>query len=204
MLDSINSTIFYLISANKLTSINVIKIAIFFSKYLIYLLPVISCLFCFWKFSKNLLYQRLFIFKTFIVVLIGFLISTVLKLIFYKDRPFVHANNQRFLYHLETSSFPSNHASVSFSFLFSYFFWFKNVFCFLFFLLTLLIIWSKVFLGIHWPLDIIGSFFISFFSYFIVHKFFKFFIFRFFIQIIKIQKYFFLFLNKKLNFKKYL
>lgn len=167
MISSINLNIMNLICFHKVFSISFLKILFFFLEKLIFLFPIVIFVFWFWKFSDSLINQRTFVLKSVIAILIALLISVVLKLIFYKNRPFIIISNENFLTHKKTSSFPSNHASFVFTVSFCFLFWFKKWISFFLFFLSFLVAWLRIFFGIHWPFDIVGSFVISLFSCFL-------------------------------------
>lgn len=167
MINTINFYIIDLICFHKNFSVRFLKILVFFSEKLVFLFPFIIFVFWFWKFSDNLIDQRIFVLKSVIAIFISLLISMILKFIFYKNRPFLVILNKNFLTHTKTSSFPSNHASFVFTVSFCFLFWFKKWIGFFLFFLSFLIILARIFFGIHWPFDIIGSFLISLFSCFL-------------------------------------
>lgn len=70
------------------------------------------------------------------------------------DRPFVNYQVNLLLHHAATPSFPSGHAAFYFALAFYVFFINKKAGTF-FLLGALLISFARVFVGIHWPLDIL-------------------------------------------------
>lgn len=68
---------------------------------------------------------------------------------------------QHFLAHAPTPSFPSNHATIAFIFAFGFLFWLRNWIGLLLFILAFIIAWARIFLGVHWPLDMVGAFLVA-------------------------------------------
>lgn len=201
MLNNIDLSILNLVCFNNIFSIDFLKFLFFFSEKLIFLFPFLTVVFWFWKLSDSLMNQRIFVLKSIIAVLASLFISIMLKFIFYKNRPFIVIFNKNFLFHDKTSSFPSNHASFVFTFSFCFLFWFKKwIGCFLF-LLSFLIIWTRIFFGIHWPIDMIGSFFISLLSCFFSNFIWKNCIYKFLPYILNFYENTFSFLIKKKLFQ---
>ncbi|MGP1939000.1 MAG: phosphatase PAP2 family protein [Arsenophonus sp. ET-DL9-MAG3] len=162
MLTDINVSLFNFINAKLITSINILILVIFLAKYLILVFPLISIFCWFWGSSKNLVYQRVFVFKTALALIIGLVISYFIGVFFPQERPFILSRiSQYFFPHAPTASFPSNHATVSFIFSFSFLFWLRAWIGLLLFIPALMISWARIFLGIHWPLDMVGAFLVA-------------------------------------------
>ncbi|MFP3014615.1 MAG: phosphatase PAP2 family protein [Arsenophonus sp.] len=146
-------------------SISSLTIAIFLAKRLILIFPLIIIAFWIWGPSKNLLFQRKFIYKTAIALIVSLSISSLIRIIFPQDRPFMLGNvGHYFLIHDNTPSFPSNHATVAFTFAFGFLFWLRNWIGLLLFIPAFTIVWARIFLWVHWPLDMVGAFLVSIIS----------------------------------------
>ncbi|MGP1931257.1 MAG: phosphatase PAP2 family protein [Arsenophonus sp. ET-YP4-MAG3] len=162
MLTDINLSLFNLINTKLITSINILTLLFFLAKHLILIFPLISIFYWFYGSSKNLIYQRVFIFKTVLALIIGMVISYFIGIIFPQERPFISSKIGRYFFsHAPTASFPSNHATVSFVFSFGFLFWLRAWIGLLLFIPSLIISLARIFLGIHWPLDIVGAFLVA-------------------------------------------
>ncbi|WP_236860966.1 MULTISPECIES: hypothetical protein [Arsenophonus] len=127
MFNDINLSLFKFINANPMTSSNILGIATFFAKKLIFIFPSITIISWIWGPSKNLSYQRIFVCKTTfsLIIVICSVISGFISILFPQERPFILGIGQQFLYHDPTPSFPSNHATIAFTFTLSFFFGLK-------------------------------------------------------------------------------
>lgn len=132
--------------------------AIFFAKYLFLLIPLIS--FVYFLLQKNNTKKEILI-KGVIIFLIAFLSARILSSFFYNPRPFVINHFTPLVSHMADNGFPSDHALLSFSFSALIFLFNKKIGLVLI-ILGILVGFSRVFVGIHSPIDILGSFIISF------------------------------------------
>ena len=104
-------------------------------------------------------------------VLLGMLTSYVISLFYYHSRPFVDNLGTQLVEHAPDSSFPSDHTtfifSISIMLLFN-----KSTRSIGVILCTLSLIsgLSRVFVGVHFPLDILSAIFVAVFSSMIVFK----------------------------------
>lgn len=134
------------------------RIMIFLAKYLIFLAP----LFLFYLLIKKDKESK----KSFLFILsslvLSFIISWLFRSFYFHPRPFMIGLGKELISHKAETSFPSNNtlllASISLSLLFLR----KYKSGIFFFLMAFLVGISRVFCGVHFPLDIIGSFFIAF------------------------------------------
>lgn len=161
MLNDINLSLFSFINATPITSISTLTLAIFLAKRLILIFPLITTACWFWGKSENLVSQRIFVCKTALALIIGLAISGFIGVIFPQERPFMLGIGQHFLAHAPTPSFPSNHATIAFTFAFSFLFWLRNWIGLLFLIPAFAIAWARIFLGVHWPLDMVGAFLVA-------------------------------------------
>lgn len=126
---------------------------IFSAKYL-HLIVVAASL---WFMAKNF-NKRIFIYSLIYLPLV-FIIAKILSLFFYNPRPFVVGHFTPLIYHAVNNGFPSDHSLISFAFA-SIVLLLNRKLGLVLFLLSFLIGISRVYVGVHHPIDILGSFLI--------------------------------------------
>lgn len=98
--------------------------------------------------------------KALIVTLFAFpvlvIIIKIIHLFFYEPRPFVTLDISPLVSHKDDASFPSRHTTVMSAIAFSYIYFKSKWFPIFVFLLVWVGI-SRVFVGVHYPFDIIGG-----------------------------------------------
>ena len=105
--------------------------------------------------------------KSIMIMVIANAIILLINQIIFRERPFVE-NEVNLLFYMPTdSSFPSNACAGSVSLALGFFDkkWIKT-FMFLF-VLAILMSTSRIYVGVHYPIDILAGIFISIISYFI-------------------------------------
>jgi undecaprenyl-diphosphatase len=104
-------------------------------------------------------------------VLLGMLTSYLVSLFYYHSRPFVNNFGTQLVEHAPDSSFPSDHTTFVFSI--SVMFLFNKstrVIGIVLYFLSLISGLSRVFVGVHFPLDILGAILVATFSSMVVFK----------------------------------
>ncbi|WMY95570.1 MAG: phosphatase PAP2 family protein [Arsenophonus sp.] len=140
----------------------VLKFVFFLANQLIFIFFFCAILYWFCGLKKKIIIRMIFVYKTFIAIIISLLMSWIIGIIFSQERPFVIITCKHLLIHKETPSFPSNHGIVAFTISFSFLFWFKkNWIGLLLFIKSFMIAGARIFLCIHWPLDMLGAFILS-------------------------------------------
>lgn len=89
---------------------------------------------------------------------LGLAINQGLGLLWFEPRPFMLGLGHSFLPHTPDGSFPSDHLTVIWSVAFALLFhrkWRKAGFALA--LMGLPVAWARVYLGVHWPLDMLGA-----------------------------------------------
>lgn len=105
-------------------------------------------------------------------VLLGMLISYVISIFYRHPRPFVENLGTQLIEHAPDSSFPSDHTTFIFSIAVMLLFnKTTRVLGIVLFVLSLISGLSRVFGGIHFPLDILGAILVAIFSSFVVFTF---------------------------------
>ncbi|WMY96425.1 MAG: phosphatase PAP2 family protein [Arsenophonus sp.] len=162
MLNDINLNLFHLITSIPITSGIALKFVFFLAHQLIFIFFFCTILYWFLGLKKTIIIRMIFVYKTFIAIIISLLMSWIIGIFFSQERPFLIIACKHLLTHKETPSFPSNHGIVAFTISFSFLFWFKkNWVGFLLFMKSFMIAGARIFLCIHWPLDMLGAFILS-------------------------------------------
>jgi len=140
-------------------------LAIFFAEYVQYALFFSLLLFLVVKFRK---YLRMFIETVVAAIFARFVIVELIRWIWQRPRPFVHNNVNLLLTH-DAPSFPSGHAALFFAVSTIVYIYNKKA-GIVFFIFSFFICLSRVFAGIHWPLDILAGIVVGVFSGYLIHK----------------------------------
>ena len=144
-------------------------LGIFFAKYFGYIL--VFCLFLF--LLKNFEKYWQIIWQAILAGILSRLVFTeIIRWLLPKARPFIENDVNLLLNHASTSAFPSGHAAFYFALSSVVYFYNKKI-GLLFFIASFLICISRVFCGIHWPLDILAGAVVGIFSGWLIIKVFK-------------------------------
>jgi len=138
--------------------------AIFSAEYLGYVLIFILALFLLTNFKK---YWPIMLKALGTAVFARFVIVELIRFLWERPRPFIESNINLLLEHPATSSFPSGHAAFYFAFSTLVYFYNKKLGV-LFLIATLILSLSRVYVGVHWPLDILAGAVIGIFSAWLV------------------------------------
>jgi undecaprenyl-diphosphatase len=145
--------------ANKNSGLD--GVMIFFSKDVPYIfMAVTAIVFILGIIKKNSDYRKAAV-NTFIITVINLVLSFIIGGIYYVDRPFVH-NKVNLLYtHVKDASFPSDHATGTMSVALGFRKYNKSLSLILT-ILSVIVGFSRIYVGHHYPMDIIGAYIIVF------------------------------------------
>lgn len=130
--------------------------AVFAAEWLIMILPLGLVLM--WMNGDTA--QREAAVRAFMAAVIALTINKLIGLAWFHPRPFMAEVGQSFLFHAPDSSFPSDHGTSMFSVALALAFGSLREgrrFGVALLALGVVVAWSRVFLGVHWPLDMAGA-----------------------------------------------
>lgn len=136
-------------------------LAVFFAKYLIYIL--IAAVFLLFLKRWKAIFQSLAA-----AFLAKFIIIDLIKFLWERPRPYLE-NNVNQILEYSGASFPSGHTAVAFALAYIVYRCNKKT-GILFFIASFLIAVSRIFVGIHWPSDVLAGVVIGIFSGWLILK----------------------------------
>lgn len=154
-----NFSLFFLISGlnNQYPALDYIMI--FGAEYLIYFAFILMFVLAVWGGSneKKALLLTLFCLPILVIII------KVIHLFFFEPRPFISFDISPLIPYKADASFPSRHASIISSLAFAYTY-LKSKWAPFFLIIMIWVGLSRIYVGVHYPLDIIGGFLVGIFS----------------------------------------
>ena len=157
-LSELNLSLFSWINASPEASNTSIHFAIFIANDLLYCIILLFA----WFWLRGNYDTKKQILKAFIFTSIAILISQCISHVYYHPRPFVMEIGRTLIYHAPNVSFPSDHMLIFSSIAFSYLFSAQRKLGVFLLVMAWLVAWSRVYLGVHFPLDMLGAFLLAF------------------------------------------
>src|ERR1700730_10453868 len=164
-IEALNQAIFLQVNASTNTATWAIDLAIVIGNDLIFTIPLL--LLGIWLWGDN--DKRSAALKSCAVAFIALGLNQLIGLFWQHPRPFDRGLGPPFLAHVADSSFPSDHGTVVASIAFTLLFSGLPLLGAITLLAGCAVAWARVFLGVHFPLDMVGAVIVSVVTYAIVN-----------------------------------
>ncbi|AHN73064.1 undecaprenyl-diphosphatase [Pandoraea pnomenusa] len=153
-MEQLNDTLFLLFNARALPTPPVFALATFLAQYLILTVPV--GLVVAWMHATEA--QRRALIAAAVAGVVGLAINQAIGWVWQHPRPFVMGIGHTYLAHAADSSFPSDHLTLIWSVAFALVAdKAARIAGIVITMLGLSVAWARIFLGVHFPLDMVGS-----------------------------------------------
>ncbi|MBW7982289.1 undecaprenyl-diphosphate phosphatase [Enterobacillus tribolii] len=157
-MEHFNHLIFLLINATPASPAWAIAIARFLANDLIAIVPLLIVILWLWSPQRAVEENRQLIIRGVMALAYAMLSSKVIGILYPHARPFVEGIGYSFIPHAPDASFPSDHGTAIFTFALAFLFWYPRRWAGVTLLISgVAIAWSRVYLGVHWPMDMVGA-----------------------------------------------
>lgn len=152
-LEAFNQALFLDINATTAAPAWQIHMAVLIADYLIWLIPLLLAGMWLWGSEK----QRALAIRACLVAMLALGLNQLIGLVWQHPRPFMIGLGHTFLQHAPDSSFPSDHVTIFSSIALTLLPGSARRLGLLTVLGGLAVAWARVFVGVHFPLDMIGA-----------------------------------------------
>ncbi|MHA6310751.1 undecaprenyl-diphosphate phosphatase [Pantoea sp. USHLN298] len=163
-MEELNRSLFIAINATPASPAWLLQLATFIAKDLIAIVPLLIVALWLWGPRDQVSSQRVLVLKTGMALLYALAISWCVGQLLPHPRPFAIGLGYQFLHHAADDSYPSDHGTTIFTFALAFVFWHRLWSGVVLMLAGIAIAWSRIYLGVHWPLDMLGGFLVGLLS----------------------------------------
>lgn len=156
-MEQLNHLLFTWINATPNSPKWLLDVALFLANDMILIVPALIIGLWLWGNHRQIALQRELVTKITIALLFAMSCAKTLSDLFPHARPFMEGFGYNFLHHSPDSSFPSDHGTAIFTFALAFLFWHRLWSGALLLAVASGIAWSRVYVGVHWPLDMLGG-----------------------------------------------
>lgn len=145
------------INASPIAHLSTIHLAVFITNDLLYLIPLF--LLAYWAIGDRI--QKQIALKSVCVALLALGVAQIIGHVYPHPRPFMMGIGRTLIDHVSDPSFPSDHmtlfSSIAVTFLLSR----KYLIGWVIFIMAWTVAWARIYIGVHFPFDMIGAFILS-------------------------------------------
>ena len=160
-LEAWNRSLFLAINGKEDAARWLVDLAVFIGEFMIYLIPLL--LLWMWLWGERP--RRELALKAFLVSMVAVGINQIIPLFYQHPRPFELGMGHAWIAHVADSSFPSDHATVFSALGISLLFGGEVGLGVLTIFVGALVAWARIFLGVHFPLDMMGAMVVALVAY---------------------------------------
>lgn len=154
ILESLNQRLFLMLNASASTSPWKVEFATVSADYAIYIIPVI--LVVLWLRGND--QTRGGLVMAILVAELALFVNQLIPIWWFHPRPFMLPIGKTFVEHAADSSFPSDHLTFILGVAFALGYWTRlRGTTFIIMGIGMLVAWARIFIGVHFPFDMIGS-----------------------------------------------
>ncbi|WP_336279038.1 undecaprenyl-diphosphatase [Bartonella sp. CB175] len=152
-LNKIDVALFEVLSSNHQSWSILVPFGIFCAKFLIYSIPIHLCVL--WFCGENM--ERRVVLSICVSICAALFVGYLISLVYFHPRPFVVGLTSPLIRHRATASFPSNHALTIASYMANLYLYRYKVASKFAVVFLCLICWARIFVGVHYPFDILAG-----------------------------------------------